>query len=40
MECQQCFAENTKSIVEKGYGYGYIGTNLHCERHKNKTIEF
>ena len=37
MECQQCLEENKRSIAEKGYGYGYIGKHLNCERHK-KTL--
>lgn len=36
MECQQCLEENNRSIVEKGYGYGYIGKQNNCVRH-NKT---
>lgn len=36
MECQKCLEENNRSIVEKGYGYGYIGKENNCVRH-NKT---
>ena len=37
MDCQQCLEENKRCITEKGYGYGYIGKHLNCERHK-KTV--
>lgn len=39
MDCQQCLEENKRSIAEKGYGYGYIGKNLNCKRHKNPLSE-
>lgn len=37
MECQKCLDENKKSISEKGYGYGYIGSSINCVRHNIQT---
>ena len=37
MECQQCLEENKRSIAEKGYGYGYIGSQNNCERHNKPS---
>ena len=34
LPCPQCLEENNRSIKEKGYGYGYLGNNLQCHRHK------
>ena len=33
MQCQKCAKENAYLIKTKGYGYGYIGNNLDCQRH-------
>lgn len=38
-DCQKCMAENSQSIREKGYGYGYIGKQYNCERHNNTKNE-
>lgn len=40
MECQQCLEENNRSIVEKGYGYGYIGKENKCVRHNENNQAF
>jgi hypothetical protein len=32
--CKKCLDENYLSIKTKGYGYGYIGPIINCERHK------
>lgn len=34
MDCSKCLEENKRSIETKGYGYGYIGKNNDCQRHK------
>ena len=39
MDCQQCLEENKRSIEENGYGYGYIGKQYNCERHKSNTSQ-
>lgn len=39
MDCQQCLEENKRCITEKGYGYGYIGKHLNCERHKKLLVK-
>jgi hypothetical protein len=38
MECSKCLEENAYSLKTKGYGYGYIGKNLFCERHNTNKI--
>jgi hypothetical protein len=35
MDCPKCLEDNRRSIETKGYGYGYIGKEYHCERHNN-----
>lgn len=37
LPCPQCLEENNRSIKERGYGYGYMGNNLQCQRHKSTT---
>ena len=37
--CEQCLEENKGSIEENGYGYGYIGKQYNCERHKSNTSQ-
>ena len=33
LHCHKCEKENAESIKNKGYGYGYMGNNLQCQRH-------
>lgn len=40
MECEKCLEENNRSIIEKGYGYGYIGMMGHCEKHDRSNNLF
>jgi hypothetical protein len=37
MDCVKCLEENKKSIEKNGYGYGYIGKENNCKRHKSKN---
>lgn len=37
MDCHECLEENKRLIESKGHGYGYIGKEYDCFRHKKKT---